>query len=341
MTEKEEPVTPERAMPASRRRVLVLVFGTLLFAVVANFVVLYLVRTYPTNGGHWLIRSKWALLQRAANVDTLVLGDSTCNQGVRPDVWRAQRGGTILNLCTIGDMLAVNDAWMLEEYLRSHKAPRRVVVVHTYDTWERDADARFAMLLGAVPLPFGFWRDFRVPIRFGFGQDALVAAGRWFPLYSDENSIRRWLTHPRETFHRHEGFQMTVDGYEADPIARPASVEVDARLHRTSLEEAWRPAASNAAALVALAQLAREHQIELVIAPGPIFEGLWQDARMQERASQIRRWIHGLVDAHGAHVLDDPPPTFPASQMTNIDHITDDAAVIYTTWLAERVGPAK
>lgn len=335
--EHDDGVTPERIAPASRRRVWVLVLGTLVFALVANFALLYLVRTHPTNGGHWLIRSKWELLDRAPTVDTLVLGDSTCNQGVRPDVWRETAHSSVLNLCTIGDMLVVNDAWMLEAYLRKHPTIRRVIVIHTFDTWQRDTDSRFAMLLGAVPLRVGFWRDFRVPVDLGVSGQALALAARWFPLYADESSLRMWVTQPRKTWKRHEGFQITSDGFEADPVARPEHVEVDHRLQKAALAEPWRPSHANARALDTIAHLAAEHGIEVTIAPGPLYEGLWRESEMQKRQVEIRAWLHSVLATSTVQILDDDPPVFAATEMTNADHITSDAAGRYTRWLVARV----
>lgn len=338
MTARRDPVTPECAYPATRRRVAFLVIGLLAFAVTANTSFWLLMRGHPTNGGHWLIQQKWELLERTGDVDTLILGDSTCNQGVRPDVWREQFGGSVVNLCTIGDMLAVDDVWMLEEYLRRHPAPRHVVIVHTYDTWQREANARFSMLLGEVPRPFGFWRDSTMPLDVGLGDQALIAADRWFPLYSDEISIRLWVSHPRWTYHHHEGFHLTPDGYMAELHARPAGVRKDAELHLPALAEPWHPSPANARALAALARIAQQHHLDVAIAPAPIYDGLWADPRMPRRFAEIEDWIRSSVrGAPTIRVIDGPPMTFAATQMTNVDHVIDDAAVLYTRWLADKL----
>lgn len=332
------PVTPESVAPATRRRVVVLVVGVLVFAAALNAALLVLLRGHPTNGGHWLIHQKWELLARTGDVDTLVLGDSTCNQGVRPDVWRERFGGTVVNLCTIGDMLAVDDVWMLEEYLRHHAPPRHVVIVHTYDMWQRDANARFAMLLAEVPRRFGFWKDSILPLDVDLGDQALVIAGRWFPLYSDEQNLRLWLSRPSWTYHHHEGFHISDDGYMAEVNARPAGVRRDADLHRTELGEAWHASEANAQALAALAALATKYHLDVVIAPAPIYDGLWADPQLQRRFGQIQSWIRSAVHAAPTiRVIEGPPITFSADQMTNVDHVIDAAAIVYTRWLVDRV----
>jgi len=338
MTERRDPVTPECVHPATRGRVMLLVVGVLAFAVALNFALLLLLRTHPTNGGHWLIEQKWQLLARTGDVDTLVLGDSTCNQGVRPDVWRERFGGSVVNLCTIGDMLAVDDVWMLEEYLRHHPAPRHVVIIHTYDMWQREANDRFALLVGQVPRPFGFWKHSTMPLDVSVGQQALVAAGRWFPIYADEIAVRLWLSHPLWTLHHHEGFHLTPDGYMAQVGARPAGVHRDAQLHLPGLAEAWQPSKANEHALAVLTALAAEHHLDVAIAPAPIFDGLWADPRMQQRFAEIEAWIRASVRAAPTiRVIGGPPITFPATEMTNVDHIVDDAAVTYTRWLVDKL----
>jgi hypothetical protein len=333
MAQRIDPVTPEHVVPATRRRVLGIV-GTVVAATIAlNVALLVFLTRHPVNRGHWLLRSKWELLARAPAVDTVILGDSSCNQGVRPDVLAAQLGGTVLNLCTIGDMMAVNDAWMLETYLRRH-TPKRVIVVHTDDMWDRDAGDRFVMLLGKIPRPWGFWDDLKLPLALGLGDKALIAAGRWAPLYADERSLKDLLTQPGKALARK--YKLSPEGYMKLTRAAPANVRRDAVNRAETLDAPGRPNPINARALSGMAQLAAEHHVDLVFAPAPMFEGLYRDPRMVARLAEIERWIRANVGAR-ARVIPGPPATFAAERMENVDHVIDEAATEYTTWLGRAV----
>jgi hypothetical protein len=331
-----DPVTPERIAPASPRRIAILVAGVIGFALCVNVLALVVLRMHPTNGGHWILRQKWLILHRAPDVDTLLLGDSTCNQGVKPAVLSETLGGSAINLCTIGDMLAVNDVWMLEAYLRTHHKPRRVVIIHTADMWQRDAGDRFAMLLGEIPLEYGFWKHFALPLDLSVGERALFVADRWVPLYSDEKTLRSWISSPAEQIRFH--MALSPDGYMAVKSPKPKMVEADARLHRADLDGPWKPSAINQRALRTLVELAAKDQIEVVIVPGPMYVGLWQDPRMQLRYAQIESWIRSIVGSSPwIRVVDAPPATFRADQMGNVDHVIDAAANDYTRWVATHI----
>src|SRR6266481_4586634 len=96
--------TPEIVGDFGRPRVLTLVGGALLFLLVANIGAVFALDRYPVNRSNWLVREKWKLLDRTPSVETLVLGDSSCSQGARPDVLDASLATHTINLCTVGNM---------------------------------------------------------------------------------------------------------------------------------------------------------------------------------------------------------------------------------------------
>jgi hypothetical protein len=81
------------------------------------------------NRGYWLIQKKWEILRDLEeSVDVLVVGDSSCNQGLNNRVLDQQTRLRSMNLCTIGDALLLDDLWMLRDYLRRFPVPRAVVL---------------------------------------------------------------------------------------------------------------------------------------------------------------------------------------------------------------------
>ena len=143
------PALAEVVAPTNRRQLMTTAAIVAVLILTVDLVAAALLAWRPVARDHWLVASKWRLLDRARATDTLVLGDSSCNQGVRPDVLGAALGGSVLNLCTIGDLLVINDAWMLEAYLRRHPPPARVVVANRTVAKADELVARHAALAQA------------------------------------------------------------------------------------------------------------------------------------------------------------------------------------------------
>jgi len=109
----------ERLHPTSVGRIVWCACAALALVCAINVWAARALALHPLNQASRVIRAKWSLLMNQKKpVDTLVLGDSSGNHGVVPAILAARLGGTALNLCTVGDLLAVNDCWMLERYIR-------------------------------------------------------------------------------------------------------------------------------------------------------------------------------------------------------------------------------
>ena len=106
----------ESVGPSSRRRILVSIFGPLAVIAVVNVVAILLLRHDTSNWGIHLIEMKWKMAQETGEpVDWLVLGDSTGNQGVIPEILTDNLGGSAHNLCLLADLTATNNAWSFSQ----------------------------------------------------------------------------------------------------------------------------------------------------------------------------------------------------------------------------------
>ena len=335
----------ESLHPSSRRRILVCAAAALLVTLVVNAVAAYYLARHPLNQAARVIRAKWSLLLRQTEpVDLLVLGDSSGNHGVDPAVLEARLGGTALNLCTVGDLLAVNDAWMLERYLRDVGTPRAVLVVHTFDVWSRD---RNPDAIAQVPLPFGFWKAARPPAPLSIAESARVLLDRYVPLYSQDQTISRLLRSPRRTLTR--TFDMDASGFYHSRRALPQEVMKDFHAKVRELEkedadedekkEKRKPISlENRTALEVLAELAHEHGLDIYIAHAPLYEGLWEIPDFRRRHARLERALLDIASSRRRlRVLQGPPVTFPADRMTNVDHLVDESARAFTEVLAGRI----
>jgi hypothetical protein len=330
-------VTPEIVGEFGRTTTLRLVGAVFAFLLIANITAYVLLAWHPINRGNWLVHEKWKLLDRAPDVDTLILGDSSCNQGVVPQVLDEKLGGRSLNLCTIGNALAVNDAWMLDDYLAKHPAPKRVIVVHVYDMWTRDADYTFVRLLGKIPRSFGFWNDMNPPVHLDMSDYEDLVSSKFLPLHSESTSLMTWIQSPREALHTH--FQLDERGFMNVTTPAPKRVAENLKKHLRELADLPTiPTLPNQRALARLAELAEHHHIDMVFANSPMVDALWASPELQHYLAVERTALRqSLGPSPHVRVLDGPPRTFSAIEMENVDHVVGAAATTFTEWLAQRI----
>jgi hypothetical protein len=332
----------ERVAKAGAGEIAWLVLAPLALALGLNLAVAEVLAAHPTNRAHALMRLKWDMVANPPpDVDTLVVGDSSCNQGVRPDVLSAALGGRAINLCTTGDSIAVGPAWMIGAYVERFGAPRRVILMHAYDVWKRD-DER----LRRQAWVFGRHHDLflgRAPeLDWSARERALVYVGERLPLYSQPSASRTVLWN-LDAARAYKPFKIDPDGFMPSSKARAGRVERDARKH-IRRNKRRKPVISryNRAAVSELARLSAEHGFALFVVHGPVFAGVWA-------SEGVRRYHNGLSDkledliapAPRARLLFRTPRTYPAKRMENVDHVVGSAAADFTVALAEEVARAE
>jgi hypothetical protein len=281
----------------------------------------------PSNRAYWLVKEKWARVLHGAPAEVLVLGDSSCNQGLDPAVLTSVLGVPAVNLCTVGDLLAVNDVWMLAEWLVRHPAPKDIIVMHAYDGWHRgESYVTRNPLLAKIPLPWGFWRRMKPSLAISANDEWALAAARWLPLWAENKTLSTWLLGKQQP--PDEAFALTDAGFMAVKSAHPVRVAKDVKEHKSFLaRNKSRLSAANAEALEQLKELARAHGLRVWLVPSPVAKTL-----ARER-SFLAYWknLKALMDAK---IDDEPrvswlmadPLEFAPNEMENADHVTARAA---------------
>ncbi len=314
-----------------------LLTGALVVAL--NFACLAYLRQHPQNLGYAAAQHKWRLLRDLNTpVDWLILGDSSGLCGVDPVLVGERLGGRALNLCTLGAYAAVDDVWMLEEYLRRFPPPRAVVLVHVYDVWHRSLHR--PML---TPIPADRFANSAVqPVcARGVRNQFRLWLYRYAPLDSQTKSLRTLF---RGQLSRADPVARAVRAYPTGfmPIVEPdaANVAADCAAHLAFLERRPRPRLSedNRAALQRLCELADEHALPVVIVNSPVYEALWEAPAFQRYFRQIPPMLREATAASPlVQVAVDAPPTFSQALMQNVDHVTEPAAAVFGTVVSERV----
>lgn len=310
---------------------------SILVLAAANAGCLLLMSAVPINEGFGLVNAKWRLLRGLDRpVDWLILGDSSGNQGVDPEIIRRATGERALNLCTIADCLALDDAWMLDEYLQRFGPPKRVVLVHVVDGWHREAIP--LSLLATIPVQHGPGESPTPAHPLTAIQRIEMLARQAFPIVFQNRSLAyhllgRWIgAAPVESVIRDDGFNPRPAG-SADGVIH----DVARNLRRLGR----RPktiSPLNAAALAHLRDVARREGIDLVVANSPISERLARDAAFAEYRDAINRQGEEILRAGGrGRLVLAEPPALPDAVMQSSDHATIEGARLYTHALVDAV----
>lgn len=329
----------ERAPRASRSSVLIAVVGTLVIAAALNFAFLWILREYPQNPGYWLLRSKWDRLdQLAGPVDWLLLGDSSCNQGIISELLEPALGDDHSNLCTIGNMGLLDDAWMLDTYIDRFGAPETVLIVHVYDVWHRGTPP--AGLLAQVPRSLGYWVHSTPRLNLTRGQNVDVFMARYVPLVGERRAIkallRKWLPASRRPSATGDSGAEEAATDTSIQRVNQTAVRRDADRHRRFVAAAnFATSEMNEAALGAIKSMAETHDFRVVIADSPLWNELAYGRGFQYYNAQVRESLRRFASRSDHISYLDSLRTYSISSMDRtVDHLRPEAAVRYTLWLA-------
>ncbi len=325
-------LTEEFVPETSLRVVLRTIIGTVVGVIFINFAALWYLAGFSPNTGYQLIKAKWNLMRSLVNpVDLLILGDSSGNQGVDPDELGERLGLSAINLCTIGDAMVLNDAWMLGDYIDRLGPPQAVLIVHGYDTWSRDINISVSS-----KVPEDWWRK-EPRLELSPRQRIRIWLNRYAPLYAEPISLGHVLENPWTVFHRY--LHLSPKGFMSADKADPRQVLKDTENHLEFVRQK-RPvlSVSNRKALEYIGRLADQYRFDVFVANGPIYRGLYADSVFVTYYDRLRAELSAVIGTNGhMHYILDPPMTFDKEAMQSADHVVTFAAEAYTARLAREI----
>lgn len=334
---RPSPLPVEKPSPIRARRLACLALGVLIGVLAVNEGARQVLRRTTPNIGYALVPQKWRLLlERERPVEWLVVGDSSCNQGLDPELLARQLGGEALNLCTVASSLALDAAWMLDLHLERLGPPRGVALIHAYHVWHRTLPP-FAT--AHVPLPWGFWRELepRLDPEAHWVLQSFLA--RYVPLLSENQSLKRLLMRPWDAAPRYR-----VDARGFMPAARGSrrALERDLRRRLAWLEGRPTPAlsAENRAALERLGSLAGDHGFDVYLLNAPLADALAASPAFRRYRSGLTELLAGTAARHPRLHYLEREYVFPGAEMQNGDHLLAKAAARYTRSVAAEIGRA-
>ncbi|MEZ0324710.1 MAG: hypothetical protein ACAH95_02290 [Fimbriimonas sp.] len=336
---KERPTVPDESSPVlSKRSVWLTVGGVILFAFLANLALIPIMAKCTPNSGYKIVHKKWQLLSETPDVDIVIVGDSSGDQGVDPDVLKQELGLSALNLCTVGDMMVLNDAAMVEEYLRTHTAPKMVIDLHVYDVWERDVAGS---ALAQIPFSVGQLKQVTPWIKHDFDWTADIVTSRYLPLYSESKSFKQLVfnTLTRKKARTDEADKIGPNGFLRQENSDPDLVNSDLAKHTETLQNLKATISdTNKQALQRLIQLSNEKGFSFYLVSAPIYQGLADLATFQKHQKELSAKLEEILKPlkNGGYLFPEPR-SFPMEVMQNVDHLTVTGAEDFTKQLVEEI----
>ncbi|KYC41571.1 hypothetical protein WA1_16095 [Scytonema hofmannii PCC 7110] len=322
--------------PIRFRSIILSIIWVVILVIIANFAAKWYLEKYTTNRGEWLIRAKWELLLNLQKpVDWLILGDSSCNQGVVPSVFNKVLNTTSINLCTIGNLTSLNDAWMLETYLKKFKPPQHILVVHVPEVWSRQFQTS---LLAKIPLQWGDLQQLEPHLQLSFKQQLRILLEKYLPLYSSNRTLAKMVMFPLDSFKISSNFKLEDDGFMIWNQANPSYVEQQKTEQIELLKNhEFQISSHNRLAIDKFIDLAEKFNFDIYLANSPIYKDLYENEQFQAYFNQVQKTLNAYADRTPRVHHIQKPITFAKEQMENADHVIYDAAKVYTKQLITEI----
>lgn len=300
----------------------------------ANLVAYACLKNYPANRAISRVWQKWQILEKLDRpVDWVIVGDSSCGQGVRPDVLRRELGVNAINLCTVANATIVNQAWMVERYIQKFGPPSAVVMFNVFHTWERESGDLISML-DQIPLPGDFWSSMHPPLSVDSGQAMLLHLKPILTLFSQNMSIQHLISmlpkaiaegsfRELSSATRDIESMIKAGGYTQENTARPEKVATDIVKHIEAYKDRpFRISQENLAALRSISELSLRHSFKLYVSNSSIANGLYAHPGILRFFTEMLTRLKSELAANANAVLVlQIPPTYDPDQMDNVDHV--------------------
>lgn len=321
--------TKEKGVAATSRSLLFSLAGILILTLFVNFSAKYYLDRSTRNLGYFLIKKKWELLKNLENpVDLIILGDSSCNQGVNTDLITEKTGLSALNLCTMGKLLALNDSWMLDYYIRKHGAPDKILIIHVYDIWQRKINKN---VIAKIPLSWGFWEELTPTLNFGLSDKYKMLVAKYIPLYSENVTAKKMMLQTGDKFFSKE-VSFTKSGYMWTGKAFPENVDLDMKHHIefTGANEFF-VSSPNKIAMQEIIDRVEQNDIKLYISTGPLYTKIFSNLTFREYYDKVQNYLEELAaGSDNVHLILNDTELFERDEMQNIDHLIFSSANKFT-----------
>lgn len=333
---------PEEKPPVvDRAHVFGLSIGLVLAFIAINLGVRAYLNQYTPNLGLWLIGQKWdLLLDLEESKDVLMLGDSTANQGLVPEVVVEQTGLSAVNLATVANMTFMNDVWMLKQYLNEHEPPKAVLIMNSYQMWHRMANQQ-----SINSIPFSRVRDragvFQPDPDVSYTDHLYQRLLYYTPTYSASTSLRILIRTviqipPDLSLLAKQDYELSSLGTYSVLETDPVELAADINEHLTFLQIRHPElSAESAAGLAELKRMAPSLNFEIYLINAPLADEIAMAPGFAEYFSFVDNYLSDFfAETPNVHYLSEVTG-YPRDQMESADHLLHAAAIDFTEKIAE------
>lgn len=348
MSDSPRDILPhEKILATSFGSLLVLLVLVGVLVIAANALSSAVLKRVPVNRGYALAYGKWSLMDRALadkkHLDVLIVGDSSSNQGLDPEVIESETGLKAMNFGVVAEALTIEPVWAADRFLEQAKKngsmPKTILWMHVYDVWSRE-DKNDRRLRGiSAALPSTAWPYIERGPRVKFSTRDLWLMQQ-VPLYFQNTSLANLLRRPLASRQEANRFKFDEQGFTSETTPDPALVKRDTRNHMKLVRENdFQLTTLSRRSIDAMCQLAARYGVELWIVQAPNNQTLWQDPAYRTRWYEVRDALRAAVARYPhVRVTFDEPVLFEDSQMQNCDHVLADAAKDFTRAVIDRTG---
>ncbi|MCK4922124.1 MAG: hypothetical protein KAS71_13825 [Bacteroidales bacterium] len=324
----------------SNRKIVSLIVIPLLVAFLVNLYLIFYFERFSPNPFYFIVNKKLSILKKIdKKVDWLVVGDSSGNQGVNPAIIKDSIGGSSYNLCTFADMGLMDGCWMLDYLIKSDLAPKNVIMVQVYDSWNRNV---YPALFGQYPFSWIYRKavepelfipeQYRKDVFYSHFLPIIHQADRIPDRIKTLRSFKQKLAYIDDN--GYNPYTFGVNEYE---------INADFKYHlkyTTDREPYISP--HNLIAIKYLQEISENTDINIYLANSPLHDELFADSTFNKFYTKLNEIISSHFNESGrVHYINNPPILFNKSLLQSSDHLTDEGAEIFTRHLLKEISKAK
>jgi len=299
-----------------------------------NVAACLLVNRFTPNQGYRDIRKKWDyLISLEEEVDMMIVGDSSCNHGIQPALINRALEINSINLCTIGNALLLEDAWMVDYYLKRGFTLDALMISHVHDIWYREKNLA---VIAQIPLAGLYWQSLSPSLESGEWDTLEILKHKYLPLHTQKSSLSHVLMYPWIA----SGY-VPFQNFGFDSSAKPNTERVEneaTALLKWVTAQPFRVSEINDRAFRHMLELAEENDFDVYYVPSPMFDLLRENPAMQRYLSALNDYLEEISSRYKRlGVLFNEPVEFPIEELESPDHVIPDAAAAFTAAVIEKL----
>ena len=327
----KSPIPGRILRPSGKTATVVTVIFAIVIVLFVNLISSAYVKTQPRPGVDTAVNAyiqSWLGLEAlSAPVNTLLLGDSACNEDLAPGQIGDRLGGKVINLGNNVGTSLLSDAWMLKDYIERFGPPKNVILLRCPASFRVEHKIEY---LSSAPLPWDYWDHYGLAPAWKGGEIPDLFVNKYFTLYSDSDILREKLIKPWEKSQNSLNIPQPSSSHNrgndsATQIVMDISQQEPADYFSPFTVV---PDADNA--LRFMCNLARSEHFQLYIVYQPEWDEAFNAGLRDDVLKAETEYLAGFIDPVYVHTVNDKAFVFSKDMLQSTEHLRPIAANIYT-----------